>query len=756
MTPSTNSTASAPLARNDYREGQVLRARDLERESGYFLARDRQHGALAHIPGILRGLRLHVFERGTENAVTADALAKKGAMPLDLFLEAGVAVDGYGRVVSVPRREQLRTALATSPSLLREGRYRVELLYDRAVEGAAGSAADDPCAAAAFAGGGGRTVRERYRLRLVENDGVPDVPGIGAVLDGPPDAPEAEAPVALGTVDWNGVDAFIGFSLLGRTYAGVRAEVVASPDERTELDLRDPGGRVAVRFAPEAAPGGQPVFRDAVRIDDQGGVWVRSDLDVGPGGVRFRTDASGQVRSNWHVGLRGTGQGASFGKRPPKDNGEEEDIGPPPEYAPGEQEMRIVFERSDSPVGRRRVVVGHVPRNGGEDDFRPAVIIYDAPPEGPEARGAATVEIWGDLFVRGTAYLTGAQRVEEGGLPARGINDQLDLLLRQLAGPLAGALRAFLLGDPGWLDDLAKAVARREQVVVTMREQLAKDAAFIQLLTAAATRELVGSEELLQGIADRLPGVATLITSLVVRLRTERQLIEGVSVELRGSDGFIQTVSAAAAGKLLASDEFLTGIAGRLSGAGTLIDALVARLRVDRQLVGAVTGALATSDTLLTALVDRLRMHRGLVAALAVEVRSHTTFITELAPLLAGSEAVITQLSARLKASTDLANFVTGQIVASPASVTQAVVGQLGKPESAAAKGQLASMLGMPMLDQAVKGSPLAQKLADVVIDEVMPGDAAFAERLVKSVIQVVNTNERLRAELQAALQIRT
>ncbi|HEX2203709.1 MAG TPA: hypothetical protein VHG91_10440, partial [Longimicrobium sp.] len=135
MSPA-NGTASAPLARNDYREGQVLRARDLERESGYFLARDRQHAALAHVPGILRGLQLRVFEAGTENAVTPDDLAKKGPLPLDLFVEAGVAVDGYGRLVGVPRREQLRAELATSPSLLREGRYRVELLYDRRADAA--------------------------------------------------------------------------------------------------------------------------------------------------------------------------------------------------------------------------------------------------------------------------------------------------------------------------------------------------------------------------------------------------------------------------------------------------------------------------------------------------------------------------------------------------------------------------------------------------------------------------------------------
>ncbi|HET7461256.1 MAG TPA: hypothetical protein VFJ82_08400, partial [Longimicrobium sp.] len=575
-----------------------------------------------------------------------------------------------------------------------------------------------------------------------------------AVLDGPPDAPEAEAPVALGTVDWNGVDAFVGFSLLGRVYAGVRGEVVASPDERTELDLRDPGGRVAVRFAPEAAPGAEPVFSDAVRIDEHGGVWVRSDLDVGPGGVRFRTSADGQTRSNWQVGLRGSDQGASFGKRAPKENGEAEDVGPPPEYAPGEQELRIVFERADSPVGRRRVVVGHVPRNGGEDDFRPAVIIYDEPPEGSVARGAATVEIWGDLFVRGTAYLTGAQRVEEGGLPAKGINDQLDVLLRQLAGPLAGALRAFLLGDPGWLDDLAEVVARRQQVVVTIREQLVKDTAFIQMLSDAAARELVESEVLLQGIADRLPGVATLINSLVVRLRAERQLIDAVSIELRGSGDFIQAVSAAAVKQLVVSDELLKGIADRLPNLATLITSLVAKLRTDRQLITALVSMATTDDQYLTALVDRLRMHRGLVEALAVEVRTHTTFITDLAPLLAGNDVVITQLLTRLKASTDLATFVIGQITAAPAGVTQAVVTQLGKTDVAATevRTRLASTLGMPILEQATTGSTLSRKIADVVIDELEAPDRAFADRVARSLIDRVDKDANIRNALKAAL----
>jgi hypothetical protein len=60
---------------------------------------------------------------------------------LDLFLQAGVAVDGYGRLISVPRREQLGIELATSPSLLRDGTYRVELLYDRTTSGDGGSAA---------------------------------------------------------------------------------------------------------------------------------------------------------------------------------------------------------------------------------------------------------------------------------------------------------------------------------------------------------------------------------------------------------------------------------------------------------------------------------------------------------------------------------------------------------------------------------------------------------------------------------------
>jgi hypothetical protein len=142
----------------------VLRARDLERESGYFLARDRQHAALAHVPGILRGLRLEVFERGTEKPRGSPDV--RGDVALDLFLQAGVAVDGYGRLISVPRREQLGIELATSPSLLRDGTYRVSCSTTGPRAATVGPAAPPRVPARGWAPprrGGGRTVRERYR-----------------------------------------------------------------------------------------------------------------------------------------------------------------------------------------------------------------------------------------------------------------------------------------------------------------------------------------------------------------------------------------------------------------------------------------------------------------------------------------------------------------------------------------------------------------------------------------------------------------
>src|SRR5688572_19990629 len=112
---------NTPVARNRYSEGQILHARDLERESDYFMVRDRQHNALAHGKGILHGLEVVAFKRGTEEAVSDEELELGKEEDLDIFINSGVAIDGLGRLLIVPKREQLTIDSALLPGPLRDG-----------------------------------------------------------------------------------------------------------------------------------------------------------------------------------------------------------------------------------------------------------------------------------------------------------------------------------------------------------------------------------------------------------------------------------------------------------------------------------------------------------------------------------------------------------------------------------------------------------------------------------------------------------
>ena len=96
------SEAAEPVTRNEYRDGQVLSAEALRRDARYFLARERQHAALAHTPGVLVGLDLKVDE---ETGYT--------------FVEKGAAIDGQGRLILVPAR-------VTNPRI-RGGRNRCRM-----------------------------------------------------------------------------------------------------------------------------------------------------------------------------------------------------------------------------------------------------------------------------------------------------------------------------------------------------------------------------------------------------------------------------------------------------------------------------------------------------------------------------------------------------------------------------------------------------------------------------------------------------
>lgn len=472
---------NTPVARNRYSEGQILQARDLERESDYFMVRDRQHNALAHGPGILTGLQLTAYEMGTETAVLPGTLTQP--TELDLWITPGAAIDTMGRFVIVPKRARLQTEFAKRGGDFAAGTYRVELLYSHADRELATSTGNgngnrsgggngDGCAPAAASNAGksrnADKLAEAYRIELIKYDPAAPMPELarGAVLDGPVDDPTARAPVVLGLVDWNGAN-YVGYSATGRVYAPVTAQRVQAPDGRAELNLEDTFRRLTFRTAALPPADAEDPFTpvamtDRFRVDEDGNVWVPAEVGVGSEGVRFRRDKNpvSPEDSKWRVHTRIGDPGADYGKDAA---GTALKVDDP--YVEGRRELRVQFQRDGLNKGRQRIVVGHVDQNG--DDFQPALVVYDRLPSAG-GTGSATVEVWGDLFVRGTAWLHAAALRPPDENPA----EEMDLLLRQLAGPFAGAFRLFLTSDEDWLNQFASVIANRIQSDPTLGPQL--------------------------------------------------------------------------------------------------------------------------------------------------------------------------------------------------------------------------------------------------------------------------------------------
>ena len=478
---------SGPLARNQYREGQILRASDLLRESDYFLARDRQHNALAHGPGILQGLTLVATETGSETPVTEQMLIDNGPRPIDLAVEAGVGIDWIGRLLIVPRKAPVGLQLATRPSPLDEGSYSLGLYFKRPVP-----PKDPDTLDACHALARNQLLEESYELRLARFD--PNVPepdlDPGTVYDGPTDDSVFPRPLLLGLVEWDG-KAFVGYSTAVRRYAPVRAHIVRAPNDRAELELRDESEQFAVRFARMPAAGDPNPFvpgvmEDRLTLDEEGRLWVRQGASVGREGIDFRVSPDTTISSRWRAELETTEPGATFRK----------DLANPPKvlagdaYAPGAKELRVVLQReagANAGTGRNRVVVGLEDAAG---EFQPALVVYDQPPVDAQ-HGFAVVEVCGDMYIRGTAFVHSVAKLPETG----DTSEQLDLILQQLAGPLAGVFRAFLLSDTTWLQEFGTALAQRIGTLGSVRTEfvnaLLADAGFANAVTAGAVAAAV-------------------------------------------------------------------------------------------------------------------------------------------------------------------------------------------------------------------------------------------------------------------------
>lgn len=430
MTELQSGAAETDVARNEYRDGQVLSAAALRRDTRYFLARERQHASLAHMPGVLVGLDLKVDKE------TGYTLVEKGA-----------AIDGQGRLILVPARHQIDTSFVQPPDRP-SGFMLVELHYRHS---GPEDEPDDPCATTDVG-----VVRETFEIKLTEPPLNETAPAAYIVSEPPSDDPELRAPVPLGMVEWNTDEQmFLGVSEKWRLRAGVKANTMLDPDDKARFTLATPDNRA--KLEARAADG---TYHDQLSVAQYDGtVWMRR-ASLGPGGAELRRSESAQEASDptFAIFLDESVTGAEFGRQPPdEDTGESELAGN--EYFSGDLEMRVSFERDGTGKGRRRLVIGHVgtATDPQGDTFRPSLVVYDRPSEGVVHESfASTVEVWGDLVVHGTTWLKNASKLTEGLAEEK---DQLDLILRQIAGPLGELLRAWLESDPDWLKSIAGKVA---------------------------------------------------------------------------------------------------------------------------------------------------------------------------------------------------------------------------------------------------------------------------------------------------------
>ena len=269
------------IARVHYFERQVLRTQDFTDEQAYHVAMRRRHNIAHHTWGIVRGLEL-VVEEG------------------NLFVQPGMAVDGYGRELILPERQPLPTgAFADKGSNVLD----VWLVYDRvgsdrAPKGYAGcgDGADVPF----------HRWQERPLIRLdVPDPAFPDRRRPESVHEGdldfdpsrtPPDDPQEDWPVFLGQIirDPTNPNQPYTVDLADRPYVGLVGEGVVAPSGRARVqigaELESDPRRFAV-FVPEAdpkpnAPPRLEIYKDG-EVAIRGNATLYGDLKVEGGAIEF-------------------------------------------------------------------------------------------------------------------------------------------------------------------------------------------------------------------------------------------------------------------------------------------------------------------------------------------------------------------------------------------------------------------------------------------------------------------------------------
>ncbi|MBP8947360.1 MAG: hypothetical protein KBG73_00860 [Candidatus Promineofilum sp.] len=264
--------------RVNYYERQFLRAQDFRDEQAYHIAMRRRHAIAQHSWGIARGLELLVEPEG------------------GVFVQPGLAIDGYGRELLLPER---RAISATVFDEIGSDRVNVYLYYGR-VESTPPRPGYDECEAGQFT-----RAQEQVNLRLVRADPEADPRCPREVPAGdldfnparrPPDSPLAGWPVFVGQLvrDAAGVASAL---TTGRPYVGLVGEAILTPSRRA---------RVVIGDAPPAAPNDRrfAVFLRA-EDDDLCGVAPAPEAQLEITTTDAGADDSGLQRWATRIDLRG-------------------------------------------------------------------------------------------------------------------------------------------------------------------------------------------------------------------------------------------------------------------------------------------------------------------------------------------------------------------------------------------------------------------------------------------------------------------
>jgi hypothetical protein len=347
------------ITRLHYFEKQFLRTQDFVDEQAYHVAMRRRHNIAHHVWGIVRGLEIVVSEDGA------------------ISVQPGLAVDGFGRELVLPRAQGLRAEAFDDYG---SETLDVWLAYSRLSPDAAppGWAGCGPPGAGAF-----YRWHEMPVIRLERpNASYPDRRRPQAVPDGdlsfspartPPDDPREDWPVFLGQITRDRTDpAKPVFTADGsdRPYAGLVGEAVSAPSGKTFVQIGSEKKQDDVRFAvtiPEAESANDRGPRLAIDKDGvltlRGDTTVHGDLTVAGGALEFEP-----------------GTAAAASPAPWK-------IYHAEDASDGTHELRV--EIDDGGTGTNQFVIGAF--NPDENKFQECLIVDDS--------GVVTVK--GDLTLEG-------------------------------------------------------------------------------------------------------------------------------------------------------------------------------------------------------------------------------------------------------------------------------------------------------------------------------------------------------------------